>query len=88
MRADFFIVAGHLVRVDKTAEHLFRQGGGLAVGSDGPKDGRGVADLHSMGAAFFEEAIERRRIGEGCGFGDRGVIALFVAIGGEGVEIE
>ena len=41
-----------------------------------------------MAAAPFEEAIERRGIGESGRLRDRSVFALFVAVGGEGVEIE
>ena len=85
LRLDGFV---DLVGAEQCGETAFRLLARFGVGRIRPEYRRGVADLDTMATVPFEKSIERRRIGESGGFGDRGVVALLVAIGGEGVEIE
>ena len=52
------------------------------------KDNGRVADLDAVSAVAFEETVERGGVGEGGRFRNRSVVALLVAVGGKGVEIE
>ena len=85
LRLDAFVDP---VGAEQSGEDAFRLLRRLGVGGVRPKDRRGVADLDAMAAALFEEAVERRRVGESRRLRDRSVFALLVAVGREGVEIE
>ena len=41
-----------------------------------------------MAAAAFQKAVERPSVGKAGRFGNGRVVALFVAVGGEGIQIE
>ena len=53
-----------------------------------PEHGRGVGDLDAVAAARPQEVVERGGVGEGRRLGDGGVLALVLAVGSEGVEVE
>ena len=80
---------GFLVgRVQRPHEHLLDGAGIAPLRRLGPEHHRRIADAQVVPRAPGQQRIERRAIGEGGGFGDRRVLALRLAVGGEGIEVE
>ena len=73
---------------DQGPEQRLRFARRLGIGGIGPEYGGGVTDLDAVSTVALQEAVERRGVGKGGGFRDRGVVALLMAIGSEGVEVE
>ena len=73
--------------VEAAAEDAFHHLCRFGVRSIGPEHRRGIADLEPIAFAG-EERIQRGRVLERGRFGNRGIGALIVPVGGEGIEIE
>jgi hypothetical protein len=85
MTPTFFV---YIARAEQARKKIFRFFGRRRIGGVRPKHCRSVADLDAMAAFPFQKVVERGRVGEGGGFGDRRVVALLVSIGGEGVDVK
>ena len=74
--------------IDEAEEQALGLQDCLRIGRVSPEYGRGIADLDTMTTVALEKMIERRCISESGGFRDGGILALFMAIRLEGIEIE
>src|ERR1700691_5352928 len=84
----FFLDSFSFLFINEAEEQALGLQDCLRIGRVGPEYGRGIADLDTMAAVALEKMIERGGIGESGGFRDGGILALFMAIRLEGVEIE
>ena len=85
---DVFGLARFVDAGEAREEDVFGGRGCVSVARVRPEDAGGIADLDTVFALPLEEFVENGGVGGGRRFRDGGVLALLMAVGSEGLEVE